>query len=410
MSRDKNVKIIIGSNFGDEGKGLITDYVSSKLDKNNTLAIRFNGGAQASHSVQLKSGERHAFQHFSSATFLNIPTYLSSFFIINPVAYMDELNELKDLSLNPKVYIDENCLLTTPYDVMINQIVEIVRGDSRHGSCGLGINETIIRNKTPDYSIKVKDIINLDNEDLIKLIYTIKEKYIYNRLSDLGVDKKDIPSEYVKYIENNNILLNYVNDLIEILNINEVVDVSIINKYSNLVFEGAQGLLLDQNNEEYFPHLTRSNTGIKNVYQILSEANYKDCNIEAIYITRAYMTRHGAGLFKTELNTAPYNNIVDLTNIPNPYQGTIRYGLLDINELNDRIKKDLNNKSEIGNTSFSLAVTCLDQIDDKAKYIINDEKVENDFEDFLQDIIKTIKADKFYLSFSPTRDNIEEIG
>ena len=122
------------------------------------------------------------------------------------------------------------------------------------------------------------------------------------------------------------------------------------------------------------------------------------------------MTRHGAGLFKTELNTAPYNNIVDLTNIPNPYQGTIRYGLLDINELNDRIKKDLNNKSEIGNTSFSLAVTCLDQIDDKAKYIINNEKVENDFEAFLQDIIKTIKADKFYLSFSPTRDNIEEIG
>lgn len=144
------------------------------------------------------------------------------------------------------------------------------------------------------------------------------------------------------------------------LNYIEVVDNSIFDKYEYVIFEGAQGLLLDQNNMEYFPHLTPSNTGITNPVNMIKDKNVID--IEACYVTRTYMTRHGAGRFDTECSKDEINsNMVDLTNVPNEFQGTLRYGKLDLNDLKNRIEKDFDSNRSGLNIKKSLAVTHINE-------------------------------------------------
>ena len=76
----------------------------------------------------------------------NTDTYLSGDFILNPMLFCKELDNLRrEWWLQPKVYINHNCKITTPYDMLVNQIVERARGDQKHGSCGIGINETVLR-------------------------------------------------------------------------------------------------------------------------------------------------------------------------------------------------------------------------------------------------------------------------
>ena len=100
---------------------------------------------------------------------------------------------------------------------------------------------------------------------------------------------------------------------------------------------------MDQNNIEYYPHLTPSNTGIKNPARIIKSVNWTDeINIEACYVTRTYMTRHGAGEFPTECNKEEINpDVKDLTNVPNPHQDTLRYGKLNVEELHERCQADI---------------------------------------------------------------------
>lgn len=140
----KDIKIVCGSNWGDEGKGLMTDYFSQKP---NSIVVCSNGGAQRGHTVTTPDGIRHVFHHFGSGTFNHASTYLSEDFIVNPIIFKQEYDELMKLGYIPNVYINQNCMLTTPFDMMANQIIEENRGKNKHGSCGLGIFETIKRYK-----------------------------------------------------------------------------------------------------------------------------------------------------------------------------------------------------------------------------------------------------------------------
>ena len=112
-----------------------------------------------------------------------------------------------------------------------------------------------------------------------------------------------------------------------------------------LAYIAAQGLLLDQNNTEYFPHLTPSNTGIENPKRIIENVEWNDeINIETCYVSRTYLTRHGAGKFPSECNKRFINEYMfDKTNVPNPFQDTLRYGTLDLRELYSRCSDDVGN-------------------------------------------------------------------
>ena len=399
----KEIKVVIGSNFGDEGKGLFTDYFSSQYK--DGIVVRFNGGSQASHTVTTSNGNRHAFSHFCSGTIVGLPSYLSSFFIANPILFRKEFETLKNL-VKPKVYINKDCLVTIPYDMMINQIVEISRGNTRHGSCGLGFNETIERNRVFDYGkISVGNLF--DKNLMAHALDSIRKYYIPMRLKSLGI--KSIPKIYQDLLKKDLITNNYLDDIDFLLDNVNIIDNSVLNKYDSVIFEGAQGLRLDQSHK-YFPHVTRSNTGIKNVVNILEESKLKYDNMEIIYATRPYLTRHGVGQFPNEVEGKIYPRIEDLTNVPNAYQGIIRYGLLDINNLSEEISNDLLNIKNKGfKYDVSLGVSCMDQIDYKIDYILDSKQLKTSQSEFIDNVLKVVGVDKGYVSYGPTRNTIKSI-
>ena len=141
------IKVVIGANFGDEGKGLMTDYFchQSTLRGEKSLVVLHNGGAQRGHTVVTPDGNRHVFHHFGSGTLVGADTYLSEEFVLNPMIFRQEWEELESTKAIPKVYVNHTCRVTTPFDMILNQIIEESRDNARHGSCGMGIHETMIR-------------------------------------------------------------------------------------------------------------------------------------------------------------------------------------------------------------------------------------------------------------------------
>lgn len=338
----KKVAVITGASYGDEGKGLGTyQFCQSFIDKGlNPLVICHNGGAQRGHTV-IHEGTRHVFRHVGSGSFLDCPTYLSEDFILNPIIFREEYEELlkKGVELDNKVFVSEKCLVTTPYEMFLNDMKERKRNKSKHGSCGLGIYETIRRNKEVKFAIGDLYISTTKFGIMSKI----------NEYFNKCVEEENL-FEYKKDYMNNTLLLKIIGAYFEDLEfmyskiqiINSEDEKRFLDRYNSLVFEGAQGLLLDQNNKEGFPHLTPSNTGADNPVKILSNLNLSNLDwIEICYITRTYLTRHGAGHLENECLKEEINSIMyDKTNVPNEYQDTLRYGLLDIDKLIKRVNKD----------------------------------------------------------------------
>lgn len=346
------IKVVIGANFGDEGKGLMTDYFchQSTLRGEKSLVVLHNGGAQRGHTVVTPDGNRHVFHHFGSGTLVGSDTYLSGDFILNPIVFRQEWEELEEMGIAPKVYVHPKCRVTTPYDMIANQIVEESRDNARHGSCGMGIHETMIRDVC-NYPIEMW----FDSSDEAKRYY-LKEirNYLSERLLDFGINK--IPDNWKEIVNSDLLIENFISELNFMgRNISIRFD-RFIEYYDCVVFENGQGLLLDQNNNEYYPHLTPSNTGIRNPLEIISKIDCK-LNIEVCYVTRTYLTRHGAGRLDGECDKQEINpDMQDLTNVPNPHQGTLRYAKLIEKSLEERILKDFEPARKYG-AKLSLAIT-----------------------------------------------------
>lgn len=321
-------RVVIGASLGDEGKGLITDWLCSQ---GAGIVVRFNSGAQAGHTVVTPEGDRHVFRHFGSGTFLGVPTYLSSFFVCNPILFFEERKQLVELGFNPVMYAHPGCLVTTYIDMVINQEIETHRGDKRHGSCGIGFHETINRSKISELKITLSDLWNGGNR-LESQMAQICGKY-----SKFRVGKTFDEPRAVKM---------FIDCCAEFANCVEPLG---IDQCKDPVFEGAQGLLLDQNNKEYFPHLTHSNTGIKNVNALCAQAGI---NREIYYVSRTYLTRHGAGPLPGEDKNMRFE---DNTNYPTQFQGPLRFAPLGVKSLYARCFKD-------AGAPYKLVLTHCDQL------------------------------------------------
>ncbi|MCR5610094.1 MAG: adenylosuccinate synthetase [Lachnospiraceae bacterium] len=122
-----------------------------------------------------------------------------------------------------------------------------------------------------------------------------------------------------------------------------------IRNIENIVFETSQGLLLDADNEKYMPHVTASKTGLYNTACLLKEWNLK--LTEVLYVTRSYVTRHGAGMLPCECDKTALGDIVfDRTNVHNEWQGNIRYASHEsLEEFINPVINDLNEYNKIMN-------------------------------------------------------------
>jgi adenylosuccinate synthase len=403
--------VVIGSAYGDEGKGLFTDYLASSGSEDGkrlSRVIRFNGGAQAGHTITTPDNQRHVFGHVGAASFLkNNQTSLSDFFVVNPLVLKKELTELESKDVIPHLTLDEHSFLTTPYDMLLNQLVEHKRGASRHGSCGLGFGETIERCERvlPDndtVKIQVSDMINADR--LKDKMQKIRTRWLSHRITEL--DLQDMVRDNYAFIFSDAVIEKFVTDTQQVLEKIDVVDTMSVQSEEIIIFEGAQGLLLDQK-MGYFPYVTRSNTGLKNVISLANRMNITE--LDVVYATRCYTTRHGAGPLSRELSGKPYEGIVDKTNIPNDYQGTIRFSYLDLDLLEKSLQTDYDSIEktllEKINIQCRIGISCLDQTETVKFYENNELKSMNsrDFPHYLSQ-----KFDCHVLaSYGPSRETIE---
>ena len=392
-------RAVIGANFGDEGKGLATDYLVA--EHRSDLVVRFNGGSQAGHTVTTPDGNRHVFSHFGSGSFSGAATLLSRFFIVNPMIYVREQLELAiKFPLCMDVKIDTNAPVTTPFDMLLNQRAEQKRGSSRHGSCGLGIGETIERTEK-FFNLKAEYLT--DESSLREMLLMIRNQWVPVRKQQLGLD-----DSMDDVIFSDAVIENYLADVNFMIGNTELVnDVEVIKASKNPIFEGAQGLLLDQSHE-YFPHVTRSNTGIKNVLNLAGESGIRE--VEAYYITRSYFTRHGAGPLPRELKAKPFEKIVDKTNITNEWQGSLRFALLDTSLVRKTILGDLMTNNTNIKVKSRLVVTCLDQLDETS--VVYHEGRENYLKVLRNYDVGDLIAQRIGFfgnhikSFGPTRDHV----
>lgn len=382
---------IIGANYGDEAKGAWTDRLAGP----DTLVVRANSGAQAGHTVVAPDGPRHVFSHVGSGAFRGATTFLSRFFVAAPELFLREVEELGRLGVKPRVCIDARAALTTPYDVIVNHAVELARGAGRHGSCGVGFGETLERAEK-GFGLTVAQA--REPARLAARLDAIRRDWVPRRLAALGV--ATLPEPVRRVLDSDATIPAFVARAHHFATRIEIVSDAMLAEARDILFENAQGLALDQSFGP-FPHVTRSNTGLANIVALAREAGLE--SVEAIYATRCYLTRHGAGPLPHEAALTGFA-IADPTNAPNMWQGALRFAPLDLDALAARVRRDRASVAGQGvAVTTGLALSCLDQAPQRLPLIAAGERMEIARDDLASLIADAIDAAQWRTARGPAR-------
>lgn len=341
---------VIGAGYGDEGKGLLVDALAAR--RHGAVVARTNGGAQAGHTVATPDGRRHVFHHLASGALAGASTHLARSFVSAPMLFGAERAAVAAIGGVVAVTADPRGPVTTPWDVAVNQAAETARAGGRHGSCGIGFGETVGRDMLPPFSLSVGD---LADPALRERLRAIRDGWMPRRLAALGIGLGVLGPEAEEAIRGDAVLDRFVRDCHAFLAGVALLPDARLGDGRPVILEGAQGLMLDKDRGA-FPHVTRSSTGLANMAAVAREAGIAE--IDAHYVTRAYVTRHGAGPLPHE-GAVPFD-IDDPTNAPNAWQGAIRTAPLDADVLSAEVGADLGDAGSLRVFPF-LVVTCLDQ-------------------------------------------------
>lgn len=397
----KKAIVVIGAGFGDEGKGRTVANQSLNLRSQDSICVRWAGGANAGHTVEYE-GKKHVFSHFSAGMVNGLDTFLAKDFIVNPMLFIKELQELKtfitcSIMNTPRVFVHQDCLVTTPTEMFVNRTLEDIRSKNKtnFGSVGIGINETFHKNIGCDDKRTVKyflDRIHLFKEDsYFKNFIENEIKYIKERIKRESIE---IQIEFNIRLEQNfydGIYKTFIQNLEQMFSMIFIEsDYNILKNKKTVVFEGHQGLLLDKDHK-FYPHVTNAYTGSTSLIPILKEIEFDEIDIN--YILRGYMTRHGNGDFPSVIGSLSFE---DLTNQPNKYQGAMRFGALDLPLIKQAVDKDImllqNHNIK---TNITLVINNINQIIDKSFYFVyEDGSIKN-----LQDVTTMLLYIKRYLGF-----------
>lgn len=337
--------IVIDLGFGDAGKGLTTSFLASHKPK-ETLVIRFSGGHQIGHTVKNEELS-HTFSNFGSGTLQGIPTYYSEYTTLFPPAILEEGNYLN--KYQPKLYFNPLAMITTIYDIAYNRAIE---KQQHHGSCGLGFGTTIARNKEDVYfyanDLQFASIIK-QRLNSIRVYY---KKLILNQ-------PKSVQDYFEKELKNYDEAY-YIETCLAIQKFYRLEGLSTLaSSYSDFIFEGSQGILLDTQHG-FYPHTTWSNTTSKNAIQLIKKHLGNHVEIAIYYVTRCYQARHGNGPMANTESVTLENNEHE-TNVTNEFQGEFRVKALDSELLNYALSCDTIYHEEL-KTTKNLIITCLDQL------------------------------------------------
>ena len=141
----RRVSLVVDLGFGDAGKGLVTDWLVRRDGAG--LVVRYNGGAQAGHNVVTPEGRHHTFAQVGAGAFVpGVRTWLAHPFVLHPTALLVEAEALRAQGVPDaleRLGISERARVITPFHQALNRLRELARGEARHGSCGVGVGETV---------------------------------------------------------------------------------------------------------------------------------------------------------------------------------------------------------------------------------------------------------------------------
>ncbi|NKZ05691.1 adenylosuccinate synthetase [Actinomadura latina] len=318
--------MVVDLGFGDAGKGTVVDHLCSAGapplggrpprppgERGVAAVVRFNGGAQAAHNVVTADGRHHTFAQFGSGTFTpGVRTHLSRFMLVDPLALAAEAGHLRALGVADaldRLTVDGDALLTTPYHRAANRARESARGAARHGSCGMGIGETASYALEHGEAPRAGDCVSPAR--LRRRLAALRDWYRGTfpggeDVPDAGAcaDAFTAFGERVQIVGG-----DHLRGLL---------------RAGNVVFEGAQGVLLDEWHG-FHPYTTWSTTTFDNAETLLAEAGGTATRLGVL---RAYATRHGPGPFVTE-DPALTAGLPDRHNGAGRWQGAFRVGHLD---------------------------------------------------------------------------------
>ena len=279
--------IVLGAQWGDEGKGKMTDYLAEEAD----VVVRFQGGNNAGHTVEV--GDRQYKLHLipSGILYDNKLNVIGNGVVVDPKALFEEIGylEKEGVKVTPeKLIISDRAHLIMPYHRVLDILKEKARGKNDIGTTGKGIGPCYT-DKFERCGIRVCDLLHEDVfEEKLRENIKMKNEYITKVLGGEALDAEEILVQYKQYAEK---IGPFVKDT-------SVKVYDSIKEDKTVLFEGAQGMLLDIDHGTY-PYVTSSNTTAGGVSNGIGVGPNMITN--AVGITKAYTTRVGKGPFPTEL-------------------------------------------------------------------------------------------------------------
>jgi adenylosuccinate synthase len=305
--------ITVGLGYGDEGKGCCVDFLARR--HNAKLVIRYSGGAQCGHNVVGPSGKKHAFAQWGAGTFAGAGTYLGREVIISVSAMHREAEYLKAQGVERPfrhLVVHPDCLVATPLHVELNRFREEQR-NARHGSCGMGIGAT--REYWLRYGFDA-----VFARDLGGSVQQLAEKLrlMQQRLSlECPLLRNISPVVLARELTDQGVVLWRGADPWDHFEIGDE---------DTVIFEGAQGILLDEHFGEQ-PHTTWSDVSPRHALRMCQEYVGYSLTASVIGVTRSYATRHGAGPLRDEWTGE--SRLIDDGNPFNEWQQTFRTAPLE---------------------------------------------------------------------------------
>jgi len=280
-----SVTVLVGSQWGDEGKGKIVDILSENFD----IVTRYQGGANAGHTVAI--GEKQYILHLIPSGILrkDVICVIGNGVVIDPTALLEEISllEKNGIKVDGRLFISHNAHLIMPYHKLLDSINE--KGSKKIGTTGRGIGPCYI-DKYARKGIKIVDLLNKKVLEQ-KIRENLEEK---NRLLEKVYDSKGLEVEKIieQYLEFDKAIDKYIKDVPAFLN-------EAISKGKSILLEGAQGALLDVDHGTY-PYVTSSSPTSGGACTGTGIPPTKIDNV--VGIVKAYTTRVGNGPFPSELS------------------------------------------------------------------------------------------------------------
>lgn len=282
----KNV-VVIGTQWGDEGKGKIVDLLTHEAQ----VVVRYQGGHNAGHTLKIK-GEKTVLRLIPSGMLRpHVQCYIGNGVVLSPQALLDEIKELeaKGVNVRERLHISQACPLILSYHIALDKARESQKGTAAIGTTGRGIGPAY-EDKIARRALKVNDLLHFERftaklTELLKY-HNFVLKHYYNQPE---VELQPLLEEAKVWAHE---LKNMICDVTTCLHEHRA-------KGDAILFEGAQGVYLDIDHGTY-PFVTSSNTCVGSV---INGAGFGPLYLDYILgITKAYTTRVGGGPFPTELH------------------------------------------------------------------------------------------------------------